>query len=181
MIVKNLLVETILQRILSEELTALQKVAVVQIDHKPTNKFFYSYTTEPANYIKHVLKYRGEEGIQDKKGSISNLLRKDNNPANWSLYILDVYDDLEQAIDAAKRYNKRNKINYQPKRRPEIKNVPVIVINKNDSKFLNDRVYVKSTVLNQPQYKDLKVDKLNSVSVSGIKYYEILSLNYIRK
>lgn len=181
MITKNLLVETVLQRILSEELTALQKVAVVQIEHKPTKKFFYSYTTEPANYIKHVLKYRGEEGIQDKKGSISDLLRRDNNPVNWSLDILDVYDDLEQAVDAAKRYNKRNDIIYQPKRRPEIKKVPVIVINKNDSRFLDDKVYVKSTVLNQPQYKDLKVNKLDSINVAGIEYYRVLSLNYIRK
>lgn len=181
MITKNLLVETVLQRILSEELTAPQKIAVVQIEHKPTKKFFYSYTTEPANYIKYVLKYREEEGIQNKKGSISDLLRKDNNPSNWRLDILDVYDDLEQAVDAAKRYNKRNKINYQPKRRPQIKNVPVIVINKNDSKFLNDTVYVKAGVLNQPQYKDLKVDKENSVRVAGIEYHPVLSLNYVRK
>ena len=83
MITKNLLVETILQRILNEELTAPQKVAVVQIEHKPTKKFFYSYTTEPANYIKYVLKYREEEGNQNKKGSISDILRKDNNPSNW--------------------------------------------------------------------------------------------------
>jgi hypothetical protein len=181
MITKNLLVETILQRILNEELTAPQKVAVVQIEHKPTKKFFYSYTTEPANYIKYVLKYREKEGIQNKKGSISDILRKDNNPSNWKLYIAAVFDDLETAIETAKRYNKRNNITYQPKRRPEIENVPVIVINKNDSKFLNDTVYVKSGVLNQPQYKDLKVDKLNSVRVAGIEYYPILSLNYIRK
>jgi hypothetical protein len=181
MITKNLLVETILQRILNEELTAPQKVAVVQIEHKPTKKFFYSYTTEPANYIKYVLKYREEEGIQNKKGSISDILRKDNNPSNWKLDIAAVFDDLETAIETAKRYNKRNNITYQPKRRPKIKNVPVIVINKNDSKFLNDVVYVKAGVLNQPQYKDLKVDKLNSVRVAGIEYYPILSLNYIRK
>jgi hypothetical protein len=42
-------------------------------------------------------------------------------------------------------------------------------------------VYVKAGVLNQPQYKELKVDKENSIRVAGIEYYPILSLNYVRK
>jgi hypothetical protein len=181
MITKKLLVETILQQILSEELTAPQKIAVVQVEHRPTKKFFYSYTTEPANYLKYVLKYREEEEIQDKKGSISDILRKDNNPSSWKLDIVSIHDNLEDAIADAKSLNKRNKINYQPKRRPKIKNVSLIVINKTDSKFLNDKVYVKAGVLNQPQYKELKVDKESSVRVGGIEYYPILSLNYVRK
>ena len=181
MITKKLLVEAILQRILNEELTAPQKIAVVQVEHRPTKKFFYSYTTEPANYLKYVLNYREEEEVQGKKGSISDILRKDNNPSHWRLDIVGIHDDLEKAVEEAKFLNKRNKINYQPKRRPKIKNVPLIVINKTDSKFLNDVVYVKAGVLNQPQYKELKVDKENSIRVAGIEYYPILSLNYVRK
>jgi hypothetical protein len=181
MITKKLLVETILQQILSEELTVDPKVAVVQVEHKATKKFFYSYTTEPADYLKHVLKYREEEEVQGKKGSISDILRKDNNPSHWTVDIVSIHNNLNDAIADAKSLNKRNGITYQPKRRFDMKKVPLIVINKTDSKFLNDVVYVKAGVLNQPQYKDLKVDKSNSIRVAGIEYYPILSLNYVRK
>jgi hypothetical protein len=166
---------------LKEGRTENRKVAVVQIEHKPTKTIFYSYTAYPAEYLQHVMTYRKSEKAKEGSDTLSQLLRQDTETKNYTLDVVDVVDSMEQARDLAKKYNKQAGVKYKLGRKAKDQQVEVIVLDKNDSKQLNDLFVIKKTALTDPKYKEVKVDKTRAYTMDGNTYYAVLNLNVERK
>lgn len=173
-----------IKEILTEARSEKQKIAVVQIEHKPTQTIFYSYTTKPGTHLQHVLKRRAEEEVKDDNDTVSNLLRKDPDVKNYTIDIVDLVDDVDKARTLAKQWNDQAGVKYKMGRRPKIKEVPTITLDKADSKSLsplNDLFIIKKSALSDPKYKDLEVDKTQTYTFGNDTYYKVLSLNVERK
>lgn len=173
-----------IKEILTEARTEKQKVAVVYVEHKPTNTIFYGYTTRPSTYLKHIIALRSKEKTKVDNDTVSNIIRKDPDVRNYSIDVVDLVDDVDKARTLAKQWNDQAEVKYKMGRKPKIKEVPVITLDKADSKSLsplNDYYIIKKSALSDPKYKDLEVDKTQTYTFGNDTYYKVLSLNVERK
>lgn len=180
---KRYLVEnklTRLSRTLGEVKTEERKVALIRVTHKPSKRQIYTYTAEPGGYLKYTLNLRSKEQVIPDDNSFTNLMRQDNTLGNWSIDIIETGLGLDTARYNAAELNDLYGEKYKLGRKPKSKQVEPVQLAKEHSKRFNQAYYIKKTATVLDRYKNIPVDRDNTVTLDGEQYYQVLSPNVER-